>query len=384
MAAKRVMFVAGEASGDHHAAELIKALRQRAPGMKFFGFGGQAMRQAGLRLDLDLTGHAVIGFVEVLKHFGFFRRAFRQALKLILDESPDLLVLVDYPGFNLRLAKAARAAGYRGKMVGYISPQVWAWKKGRVKTMAKILDRMLVTFPFEKEIYDQVGLRCDFVGNPLIDSVKPGILPAAFKFKNQRVYGILPGSRAQEIRALLPVMLKTAERIAAVDPQAVFVVLQAPTVDAKLFVSALGAASVQLGKRLRFVLPKSQAQAMALRKRFDAAMVASGTATLETAMLKTPFIILYRLHPLTYAVGRLLIKIHSIGLANVVAGRRVVTEYLQYGLKPDLMARELLALARNEKGIASRQRRDLAKGLTSLGKAGVAKRAAACLLKDLA
>ncbi|HXC62883.1 MAG TPA: lipid-A-disaccharide synthase, partial [bacterium] len=205
------MFVAGETSGDHHAAAVVAALGKRAFG---FGLGGPAMAEAGLRLDLDLASRSVIGFVEVLKHFNYFRRAFALAEKLLREERPDLLLLVDYPGFNLRLAAKAKALGI--PVAYYISPQVWAWKKGRVPVMARLLRKMLVTFPFEKKIYDEAGLDCSHVGNPLLDAIPGPLLwkgpgdPPAFRQARLRralgwkpkgqVIGLLPGSREQEVR----------------------------------------------------------------------------------------------------------------------------------------------------------------------------------------
>jgi lipid-A-disaccharide synthase len=376
------MFVAGETSGDHHAAAVIAALGGRAD---CFGLGGPAMREAGLRLDLDLASRSVIGFVEVLKHFAYFRRAFKLAERLLAQERPDLLVLVDYPGFNLRLAKRAHALGI--PIAYYISPQVWAWKRGRVKLMARLLDKMLVTFPFEKPIYDLAGLDCSLVGNPLLDAIPkalqwrgPGDPPAARQArlraalgwpKGGQAVGLLPGSREQEVGWLLPVMLQAAQRLRA--PGRRFVVVKPPAAPDAWYEPARRAAAQ--GLDVSVFQGRDQAQAYAARAACDAALVASGTATLETALLGTPFLILYRVHPLTYAIGKRLVKIHSIGLANVVAGRRVVPEYLQDGLDPAAIADSLGRLLQSAQERRA-QRQGLASGLRSLGKPGVARRAA--------
>jgi lipid-A-disaccharide synthase len=382
------MFVAGETSGDHHAAAAVAALGSRA---RCFGLGGPAMKKAGMRLDLDLASRSVIGFVEVLKHAGYFRRAFKLAEGLLRGEEPDLLVLVDYPGFNLRLAAKAKALGI--PVAYYISPQVWAWKRGRVKTMAQILRKMLVTFPFEKPIYDQAGLDCSLVGNPLVDAIpaalqhrglaEPGAarqarLRRALGWKGQGPFiGLLPGSREQELRWLLPVMLESAQRLAAADPKRRFVVVKPPAAPADWYAPV--EAAKQAGLPVRLFSGRSEAQAYQARAALDFALVASGTATLETALLGTPFCILYRVHPLTYAIGKRLVKIHSIGLANVVAGKRVVPEFLQHELDPETIAAQSERLL-TRPAERRAQRAGLAKGLASLGKPGVAKRVAAELL----
>ena len=382
----KIMFVAGETSGDHHAAAVVQALGKRA---FCFGLGGPAMAAAGMRLDLDLASRSVIGFVEVLKHFNYFRRAFAQAGRLLGEERPDLLVLVDYPGFNLRLAAKAKALGV--PVAYYISPQVWAWKKGRVPLMARLLRKMLVTFPFEKRIYDQAGLDCSHVGNPLLDAI-PGALrwkgpadpPAARQARLRKslgwkaagqVIGLLPGSREQELRWLLPVMLEAAQRTAA--PGRRFVVVKPASAPADWYGPVQAAR--EDGLDVSVFEGRGQAQAYAARAACDAALVASGTATLETALLGVPFLILYRVHPLTYAIGKRLVKIHSIGLANVVAGRRVVPEFLQEGLDPAAIAADLERLLSRPAERRS-QRRGLAAGLRSLGRPGVAGRVAGELL----
>jgi lipid-A-disaccharide synthase len=384
----KLMWVAGETSGDHHAAAAIEALRGKA---QSFGLGGPAMQKAGMRLDLDLASRSVIGFVEVLKHAGYFRRAFRLAEALLRDEKPDLLVLVDYPGFNLRLAAKAKALGIQ--VAYYISPQIWAWKRGRVKTMARILRKMLVTFPFEKPIYDAAGLDCTNVGNPLLDAIPAALLhkgagePGAAKQARLRarlgwrgrgpVIGLLPGSREQEVRWLLPVMLATAKRLAAQDPVRRFVVVKPPAAPAEWYA---GAAEAQReGLKIQVFSGKSQTQAYEARAAMDFALVASGTATLETALLGTPFCILYRVHPVTYAIGKRLVKIHSIGLANVVAGKRVVPEFLQEELDPEAIAAQSERLLTRPSERRA-QRAELAHGLAGLGKPGVAKRVATELL----
>ncbi len=378
MSRPRLMFVAGETSGDHHAAAVIRALKGRAD---CYGLGGPAMLEAGLRLDMDLASRSVIGFVEVLRHALYFRRAFRLAERLLREERPDLLVLVDYPGFNLRLAAKAKAQGI--PVAYYISPQVWAWKRGRVKTMARLLRKMLVTFPFEKPIYDEGGLDCSLVGNPLLDAIPQALQhrglgepdtaarrkALGWKAKGP-VIGLLPGSREQEVRWLLPVMLETARRLTV--PGRRFVVVKPPAAPAGWYEGARRAG-------VEVFEGRDEAHAYRARAAFDLALVASGTATLETALLGTPFCILYRVHPLTYAIGKRLVKIHSIGLANVVAGKRVVPEFLQHELDPAAIAATAEGLL-TDPAQRRAQRQGLAAGLRSLGKPGVARRVAGELL----
>lgn len=370
-----IMLVAGEASGDHHGAALIRELKRQAPKARLFGFGGAEMARSGMDLRLDLAEKSVIGFVEVLKHLGFFRKAFGLAVKLLKEEKPDLLILIDYPGFNLRLAEQARALNI--KICYYVSPQVWAWKASRVPKMARLLDKMLVTFPFEKAIYDRAGLECAFVGNPLVDLVKPSSPKAAWRRMQgvglkKKLIGLLPGSREQEVRGLLPIMKEAAKRMALGRQDLSFMVIKAPQLPLSLYTQALGFETG--GPKIEIFEGKDNGQAYAARAACDFAFVASGTATLETAMLKVPFVILYRVNWLTYFIGKHLVKIHSIGLANVVAGRRVVPEFLQ-ALDSKALADEALSFL-NVPSRGLEQIRALKPGLKSLGKPGVAKRAA--------
>jgi lipid-A-disaccharide synthase len=365
------MLVAGEASGDQHGAALIRELKRRSPKARVFGLGGAEMARAGMDLRLDLAEKSVIGLVEVLKHVDFFRRAFHLAVKLLEEERPDLLILIDYPGFNLRLAEQARRLNIR--ICYYISPQVWAWKASRIPKMARLLDKMLVTFPFEKAIYDRAGLDCAFVGNPLLDLVKPAKPKAAWRKAHgiapkKKLIGLLPGSRTQELRSLLPVMQRTARRMAMARHDLKFIVIKAPQLPMSLYALEPGDPPIEIFEA------RSSAEAYAARAACDFALVASGTATLETAMLKVPFIILYRVNWLTYFIGKRLVKVHSIGLANVVAGRRVVPEFLQ-DLDPQTLASEALDFLKSPSRSA-KQLRDLEPGLKSLGRPGVAARAA--------
>ncbi len=381
------MFVAGETSGDHHAAAVLRAVGARA---ECFGLGGPEMAAAGMRLDLDLAGRSVIGFVEVLRHLPYFLKALALAERLLRTERPDLLVLVDYPGFNLRLAARAKSLGV--PVAYYVSPQVWAWKAGRVRLMARVLRKMLVLFPFEKPLYDRVGLDCALVGHPLLDAIPAGLLArsprdpaparlgrlrASFPWRGRsRVVGLLPGSRRQEVARLLEPMLEAAGLAASTRPGTAFVVVRPPAAPEAWYraVERHRAAGLDV-----FLYSGPSAEAYRARAGFDAALVASGTATLETALLGTPMCVLYRVNPLTYMIGRRLVRIHSIGLANLVAGRRVAPEFLQGGLRAAAVAAELGRLL-DDPGARRAQREGFLPGLRSLGGPGVARRVCAELL----
>jgi lipid-A-disaccharide synthase len=367
----RILFLAGEASGDHHAAALIREIKRRAPKALCFGLGGPAMAAAGMRLDYGLASHSVIGFVEVLKHLPALRRAEALALGLLERERPDLVLSVDYPGFNLRFAEKAHARGF--KTCHYISPQVWAWKAGRPRKMAGYLDKVLVTFPFEKALYDQVGLPAAFVGNPLMDSVRPKALPAAVRKRRGwgrgPLVGLLPGSRPQEVAALLPPMLATARLMAKDRLGLRFLLFKAPNLGLEHFSRHLQGLQ---GLDVELVEAGAGEDPYALRRCCQLALVASGTATLETAILGVPMLILYRINPLTYQIGKRLINLPYIGLANVVAGRKVAPEFIQGGLQPLAMAREALALLDGPEP----QRKALAAAVRTLGGPGAARRAA--------
>ncbi len=376
MRSPKIMLIAGEASGDLHGASLVREILRQAPGARLFGLGGPRMRAAGMRLDLDLASRSVIGFFEVLKHLGFFRKAFRLAQDLLLSEKPDLVVPIDYPGFNLRFS--AFAAGKGARVCYYISPQVWAWKAGRVRTMKRCLARILVTFPFEEPIYRGAGLPCSFVGHPLMDSIRPrrgtaGVRRARGWGARERLVGLLPGSREQEILYLLPVMLDSAVELSRRAPDARFVVLKAPHLKAELFEPLARRYSGKI--RLEILQAGPEEDPYELRRCFDAAMVASGTATLETAILGTPFVILYRVNPLSYQIGKRLIRLPYIGLANVVAGRKVVEEFIQHELKPEKIAEALWPLL-SDPAARREQTRALKKAVRGLGGPGAARRAA--------
>jgi len=324
------MMVAGEASGDMYGGSLASALRSLDPAVVLFGVGGQRMREAGVETLVDNAGLAVVGLWEVISHFKFIRQAFKAMEKIIVNDPPNLLVLIDYPGFNIRLAQVAKRAGV--PVVYYISPQIWAWRQSRIKTMAKTVDKMLVVFPFEESLYSEAGMDCSFVGHPLLDvsiesSADKVELAARFGLNpHSPILGILPGSRKKELAFHLPVMLAAFEHLNTKIPNLQGVIPVADTLALQDFQPY-----VETRKNIKLAAHDT-GSVMAL---MDVAVVASGTATLQAALYKKPMVIIYKLSPITYFVGKRLIKVKNIGLVNLVAEREIVPELIQDKATPE-------------------------------------------------
>ena len=334
-----VLFSAGESSGDPHAAHMFQELQQQCPSLRGIGMGGNKMRRAGIDIRFDSSGIGVIGLVEILKHYGEIRRALRVMKTIVTDEQPDLLVCVDYKEFNLKLARFAKRRGV--KVLFYVSPQVWAWRAGRVLTYGKAIDMMAVIFPFETAYYEAKNVPVRYVGHPSVDKVQPlrgraedfdlfGLDPA------RPVVGILPGSRANEIKRMLPVMLQAAEQLLRNHPELQFVLPQADSVDDAVLQFHLQ------DNPLAIKVVKQQAYDAI--QCCDAVMTTSGTASLEIALLGVPMVIAYRLSPLTYWLGKQLVKIPFIGLPNIIAGRSIVKELIQDAVSAESLSAEIEAL----------------------------------------
>lgn len=356
-----VMLSAGEASGDRHAAELFRELRALMPGVHGIGMGGAAMREAGVELCYDSSGIGVIGLAEIARHYGEIRRALDLMKKTACERKPDLLICVDYKEFNFRLAKAAKACGI--KVLFYVSPQVWAWRPGRVKKYGRIIDHMAVIFPFEVPFYEAYRVPVTYVGHPLAGKVKTSLSREAALEKyglsdNAPAIGLLPGSRANEIKRLFPVILEAAGRLAEEFEGARFLLFQAPSV-------ADGA--------LREELAASGLDSQVIRGQdydalqcCDAVITVSGTATLEVALVGVPMAIVYRLTPLSYWLGRLLVRIPWIGLPNILAGKSVVREFIQHEATAENIAGEIGRILR-EPAYAAGIRRELAEVRETIG-----------------
>lgn len=326
----RIFFSVGEPSGDMHGSHLIRALLELAPGVECEGFGGPRMAAAGMKLHYDLAEKAIMGFTEVLKSTPLVYKLFNEAVASFRENRPDLLVLIDYPGFNLRLAAKAHALGI--PVVYYISPQIWAWKKGRLKTIARVVDKMLVILPFEKKLYDDAGVDCEFVGHPLLDHI--GATPIEEVYEGDPVIGVLPGSRRQEIERILPIMLKVARGIRLRYPNARFIT---PCVDE----SRRDQIEALAGEEPLEVVVGNMYELLH-SARF--CMVASGTATVETALFGVPMVVLYCVSPLTYRLARRMVDLDAISLVNILAGRHIVPEYIQHEATPEAILSKALEL----------------------------------------
>ena len=332
---KRVMVIAGEMSGDQHAARLVRDLKAMRSDVEFFGIGGDSLRREGVRTVVDARDMAVVGFFEVLARFPFFRRVFRKMKDLLAAEKPDALLLVDYPGFNLRLAAEAHALGI--PVLYYVSPQVWAWHRSRIPKMAKILDLLMVIFPFEVDVFRGTGLKTVFVGHPLVESVKRTLAaptPALPWPAGEKRVAILPGSRQQEIERVLPPMLDAARELRQRDSAMAFLIPAASADIAARIEAQLAARPAAERESIGVVTGQMREVARQAR----AAMVCSGTATVETALLKCPMIVVYRTTALTYWFGKQVIQVKWLGMVNLIANRTLCPEFIQGAARPDAMA----------------------------------------------
>ncbi len=371
------MIVAGEASGDLHGANLVKALRHLSPDLEIIGIGGVKMKEAGVKILFDIDRMAIVGFTEVISQFKKLRRIFLKTCQVIKTEELAGLVLIDYPGFNLRLAAHIRNRKMGIPVIYYISPQVWAWGKGRVKKIAELVDKMIVVFPFEKEIYQGEGLPVEFVGHPLLDVIGEGGVAGEKTASDLNVssdspiVGLLPGSRRQEVSRLLPIMLKAAKLMKKEITTLRFILPRASTISSAEIKNLL---PPDLEVK---VVAGSTYKVMALA---NLLLVASGTATLEAACVGTPMIIIYKVSLLNWLLAKSLIKVPHLGLANVVAGRKVVPEFLQFEAEPRRIASAALSLLgdRNKQEL---MRKDLKTVRDKLGRPGASRRAARLVLE---
>lgn len=328
----RIFVVAGETSGDAHAAKLLWELREAHPGLRVSGLGGPKLRALDDGVEDWTHDAAVIGLWDVLRRYGWFREKFAQAVARAEREKPDAILLVDYPGFNLRLAKALQHLRPKSKILYYISPQVWAWNRARIPRMARWLDRMLCIFPFEKDLYEQSGLHTDFVGHPMAT----GLAAPPPEARDPDLFALLPGSREREVRKIFPAMLAAARLVRDRRPQTKFA---AAAMSEKLqnsmrSMAADAGVTVDVGLR----------NARELMTTSSAGLVASGTATLEATLLGLPYALVYKIAWVTYFAAKSVIKIPYLGMANILAGRPIVKEFIQHGAKPAAMAAEALRL----------------------------------------
>jgi lipid-A-disaccharide synthase len=374
---KRILIIAGEASGDLHGSSLVRELRRKGSGLEIFGIGGDKMKREGVELIFHVDRLAFMGFFEVLKNLSFVRRVMRAMVSAAETRKPDLAVLIDYPGFNLRFARKVKNLGI--PVVYYISPQVWAWGGGRVKKMQELVDKMVVILPFEKEIYDRFSIDCEFVGHPFMEVTKPVLSLEDFqrKFdirKNQTTVGLLPGSRWQEVEKILPVMLESCKLLKTRIKNLRALLGLAPTIGKQEIQNLQNAAGFQaeIVENLTYDLMKHA----------DLLLIASGSATLECAILGTPFVVLYKTSFWTYLVAKSLISIPNIALANVVAGKRIVPEFVQRRAAPAQIAEEMCEILTERERYKAIQN-DLRKVKEKLGQAGASRKTAEIIMQVL-
>jgi len=364
----RVFIIAGEISGDTHAAGLLREMKVLEPELQVSGLGGRQMREvAGQGIEDWVEKAGVVGLWEVLKIYRYFKEKKLAVEAQILAERPDAVIFVDYPGFNLRVASSLRAAGYTGKLIYYISPQVWAWKKGRVKVMAKVLDLMICIFPFEKAFYEQSGLRTEFCGHPMVDRVQT--LRREWK-REPGLVGWFPGSRLNEVRRLFPIMVQAAQAIRLAVPEARFAVSAANEMLAGHMRNMADAMGVPEAKRWIEV-----GTVYDLMQRCEAGAVASGTATLEAACFGLPYTLIYNVSWPTYLAAKLVVRIKHLGIINILAKREVVKELVQHDLNPDTLAKATADLL-TQKDRREALQADLASVVATLGSGGAYQRAA--------
>lgn len=361
----KLAIVAGEASGDLHAAEVVRELKKLDGSFAAFGIGGDLLAAEGVRILHHAREMGIVGLFNVLRHLRMFRRIFDQLLGAIGREKPDAVLLVDYPGFNLRVAKRCRAMGLR--VVYYISPQVWAWRKGRVKQIARYVDRMLVIFPFEEDFYLKHKVNVTYVGHPLIDEMN--VVPRDRQPATPLRIALLPGSRRSEIHALLPPMLDAVAILQNERALDAFVI-QAPTITA----AELLAIMQQHGLFVRIVAHDRGEVLLET----DVALSSSGTATLECAVAGTPVVIVYRLSPANYWLAKRVVTLQHFSLVNIIAGKRVVPELLQHDVNGERIAAEVRGMIDAE--AYARVKRELLIVRQKLGAPGASRRAAEAIM----
>ncbi len=380
---RQILVVAGEASGDAHAAALIRELSVQAPDLRVLGLGSDLMQEAGAEILQHYRGIAVVGITEVVSHLGAIRQAMNRLLDTVAKRSIAAVILVDYPDFNMALARRLRRRHPDLPLIYFISPQVWAWRSGRVHKLAKLVDRLLVILPFEEKLYADAGVAVDFVGHPLLDDPigsesRPDFAKRHGLDPELPWLGLLPGSRTREVDRLLSPMLGAAELVLAERVHEV-VIPRARGLDRDLFDAPLAALSASSRASVHVIDDDYHALLPHLR----VAAVCSGTATLETALAGTPEVVVYKTSWLTYNLGKLLVRISNIALVNVVAGRRGVPELLQADVTPANIARHLMPLT--EEGSARTECLEFLREVrTRLGEPGASARAAAAVLEQLA
>jgi lipid-A-disaccharide synthase len=372
-----IYFVAGEVSADNHGAALMRCLRGLDSQLEFIGRGGPQMREiAGEQFKNWIGEAAVLGLLEVLRKYGYFREQFHETLREIRESKPDAVVLIDYPGFNLRLARALRRQAPRQKIIYYISPQVWAWDRGRIKRMAHFIDLVLCIFPFEVDLYSQVGLRALFVGHPMIERLQDRKIDTQ---RDPNSIGLFPGSRSREVRKIFPVMLETACELRKNNRNLRFEVAAASEQLAREMKSAVGA--LDQSQDSEAIQIKVDETAVIMQRAW-AGIVASGSATLEAAYFRLPFVLIYRVMWPTYLAARLVVNVKYLGMPNLLADKEVVPEFIQFRAKPRAIVEAVQPLIENANARA-RMISEFDSIIGRLGETGASERAARAIIEEM-
>jgi lipid-A-disaccharide synthase len=372
MQAKRIYFIAGESSGDAHGAVLMREIARLVPDIQFFGAGGPRMQKIAGGQFMDWTQEAVVGLWDVIVKYPYFRGKFYQMYREILALDPVAVIFVDYPGFNLRLAHYLRRNQFTGKLIYYISPQVWAWNRGRIPRMAAFLNLMLCIFPFEKTLYEASGLRTEFVGHPMLEELDGHRIDQP---REPDLVALLPGSRIREIKRIFPVMLEAA-RLLLRKSEAIRFEASAASEPAREFMQKL-AAEEGLSD-----IPIGLKNSCELMQRACVGMVASGTATLESSFYLLPFVLIYKVSWLTYLPGRLLIRVDHLGMPNILAGKEIIPEFIQHEALPVRIADSVWNLYSDPSRRATMVS-EMGQVINFLGEKGAGRRAAEAVIREL-
>src|SRR6266704_2993216 len=372
-----IYFVAGEVSADNHGAALMRSLGELGPGLKFIGRGGPQMQEiAGNQFKNWIGDAAVLGLWEVLRKYGYFREEFRETLKEILESKPDAVVFIDYPGFNLRLAHALQRQLPQQKVIYYVSPQVWAWNPGRIKRMARSVDLVLCIFPFEADLYKKSGILEVFVGHPMIERLQARTIDVE---RDSDLIGLFPGSRLREVRKIFPVMIETARLLLQARPTLHFQVAAASEELAREMSTATGALAPLHDRQPIQIKVGETAQIM---QRAWTGIVASGSATLEAAYFRMPFVLVYKVAWPTYLAARLVVNVKHLGMPNVLADKEVAPEFIQHRAKSEAIAKAVWQLMENA-DTRERMISEFDAVVAKLGGSGASERAAQAIIAEL-
>jgi lipid-A-disaccharide synthase len=387
MKSKTIYFVAGEVSADNHGAALMRSLRKLDGELNFVGRGGPQMQvvagesavariRGGGQFKNWISEAAVLGLWEVLRKYGYFREQFHETLREIRESKPDAVVLIDYPGFNLRLARALRGRARQQKIIYYISPQVWAWNRGRIRKMAHFIDLVLCIFPFEVDLYNQAGLRALFVGHPMMERLWARKIDTE---RDRNLLGIFPGSRSREVRKIFPVILEAARQLRRHNPNLRFEVAAASEQLARAMQPAIAGLDQSLNREAIVIKIDETA---AIMQRAWAGIIASGSATLEAAYFRLPFVLIYKVAWPTYVAARFVVNVKYLGMPNLLSDKEVVPEFIQHRAKPNAIVKALQPLIENANA-RERMISEFDAMVPQLGDIGASERAARAIIEEI-